>query len=114
MNKTEALALKTRYLGKIETYKDKARAGIDVAEIGTGAALAGYMDVVAPSIMGIPASAGLGIALFVAGQVTDQRDVGFIGVGLLAGAAYKQGAALALGVAAKDLTSAAKGTGTNG
>lgn len=106
MNKTEALALKNRYLSKVSDMKEKARQGVDVAEIGTGAALAGYMDVVAPSIMGIPASAGLGIALFVAGQMTEQRDIGYVGVGLLAGAAYKQGAALALGVAAKDTVSA--------
>jgi hypothetical protein len=58
--------------------------------------MAGYLDVAVPSIMGVPSSAAAGIAMFVAGAVTEQRDLTMLGTGLLAGAAYKQGAALAL------------------
>lgn len=96
MNKTQALALKTKWQGKIATLQEKTRQGVDIAEIGAGAAMAGYLDIAVPSIMGVPSSAAAGIALFVAGSVTDQRDLTMLGTGLFAGAAYKQGAALAL------------------
>jgi len=107
MNKTEALALKSKWQGKIATLQEKTRQGVDVAEIGAGAAMAGYLDVAVPSVMGIPSSAAAGIALFVAGSVSDQRDLSMLGVGLLSGAAYKQGAALAFTNATNTATSQA-------
>lgn len=105
MNKTEALALRTKWQGKIATLQEKTRQGVDVAEIGAGAAMAGYLDVAVPSVMGVPSSAAAGIAMFVAGSVSDQRDLCMLGTGLLAGAAYKQGAALALNNAVNSTTS---------
>lgn len=108
MNKAEALALRTKWQNKVSTLNEKARQGVDFAELGAGAAMAGYLDIAAPSVMGVPSSAAAGIALFVAGQVSEQRDISMIGVGLLAGAAYKQGAALAI----SGIQSGAQKTGT--
>lgn len=96
MNKAELVAMRGKWQNKIEGLKEKTRQGVDVAEIGAGAAMAGYLDVAVPSVMGIPSSAAVGIAAFVAGSMSDQRDLCMLGTGLLAGAAYKQGAALAL------------------
>lgn len=105
MTKTDAIALRAKWQGKIATLQEKTRQGVDVAEIGAGAGIAGYLDVTAPAVMGVPTSAGLGIALFVAGQLADQRDLSMLGVGMLAGAAYKQGQALAHGVPASQVGS---------
>ncbi len=113
MTKTEAIALREKFRGKIATLQEKTRQGVDVAEIGAGAAMAGYLDVAVPTVMGVPSSAAAGIALFVAGQVADQRDLSMVGVGLLSGAAYKQGAALALSnmTTSTATSSASKATG---
>ena len=113
MGKFEIAQLRSRYEGKVATLKEKTRQGVDVAEIGAGAAMAGYLDVAAPSVMGVPTSAGVGIALFVAGSVAEQRDLSMLGVGLLSGAAYKQGAALANKSVTTSTNSQSK-TGTNG
>lgn len=94
--KFDLMALKAKHQGVVKSLNEKARAGIDAAEIGAGAAVAGYLDVAVPTIAGIPTSAAVGIAAFVAGAVSEQRDITQLGVGLLAGAAYKQGAALAM------------------
>lgn len=114
MNKTEALTLKNKWQGKISTLKEKTRQGVDVAEIGAGAAMAGYLDIAVPTVMGVPTSAAVGIALFVAGSVSDQRDLSMLGTGLIAGAAYKQGASLALAQAAGTVASTSASNGTTG
>lgn len=94
--KFEIAQLKAKHGNLVKSLKEKSRAGVDAAEIGAGAAVAGYLDVAVPTIAGVPTSAGLGIALFVAGAVAEQRDIAYLGTGMLAGAAYKQGAALAM------------------
>lgn len=101
MTKHEVIALRAKYAGKIDTLKEKTRQGVDTAEIGAGAAMAGYLDIAVPTVMGVPTSAITGVALFVAGSVSDQRDLTMLGTGMIAGAAYKQGAALALSAATK-------------
>ena len=95
MNKSEVLALKNKYSKQISTLESKTREGIDMAEISAGAAGAGYLDVKFPTIAGVPTSAAVGIALYVGGQVSGQRDVAMLGVGFVAGTAYQQGAKLA-------------------
>jgi hypothetical protein len=95
-SKADLVALKSKYSGQINTLKEKTRQGVDIAEIGAGAAAAGYLDVAVPTVMGVPTSAAAGIALVVAGAMSDQRDISMLGIGMISGAAYKQGAALAL------------------
>lgn len=96
VKQSEAIALRAKWQTKVAGLREKTRQGVDVAEIGAGAAMAGYLDTAVPSVMGIPTSAAVGIAAFIAGSVTDQRDLSMLGTGLLAGAAYKQGQSLAV------------------
>lgn len=107
MKQADALALRAKWQGKVANLREKTRQGVDMAEVGAGAAMAGYLDTAVPTVMGIPTSAAVGIAAFIAGSVTDQRDLSMLGTGLLAGAAYKQGASLALAQATATASKAA-------
>ena len=90
--KARSSALAARANGKSEV-----RQAIMSAEVVGGALIGGIMSQNVPTVMGIPSDAATGILLVGIGIGMKQRDIGAIGVGLLAGAAHEYGKTIDLG-----------------
>jgi hypothetical protein len=89
-------AYKSRTLSAVRENRMAIRNTVSTVETIGGAALAGYVDATFPEgFAGLPASATAGLLLVGAGWGMKQHDMKALGVGMLAGYAYAQGASMA-------------------
>lgn len=87
---------KSRSLAAIKESRQSVRGVVNSVETIGGAALAGYVDATyRDGIAGVPASAAAGLVLVGVGFGMKQSDLKSLGLGMLAGYAYAQGASLA-------------------
>ena len=89
---------KSRSLAAIKESRTAVRGVVNSVETVGGAALAGYVDATYPDgIAGVPGSAAAGLVLVGVGFGMRQADLKALGLGMLAGYAYAQGASMAQG-----------------
>lgn len=89
-------AYKSRTMAAVRESRTAVRSTVSTVETIGGAALAGYVDATFPDgLAGLPASATAGLLLVGAGWGMKQADMKALGVGMLAGYAYAQGASMA-------------------
>lgn len=87
---------KSRSLAAIKESRTAVRGVVNSVETVGGAALAGYVDATYPDgIAGVPGSAAAGLVLIGVGFGMKQSDLKALGLGMLSGYAYAQGAAMA-------------------
>ena len=87
---------KSRSLQAIKDSRHKVRTVVSTVEIIGGSAAAGALDAKFPEgLMGIPASAAVGLLTAGVGMGMGQADISSLGVGMLAGYAYGQGRTMA-------------------
>lgn len=89
---------KSRSLAAVQASKAKVRTVVSTVEIIGGSAAAGALDAKFPDgLMGVPASAAVGLVTVGIGVGMGQADLSSLGVGMLAGYAYGQGRQMVTG-----------------
>lgn len=80
-------------VARVMESRSQIRQVTSAVETVAGAGLCGYIDATMPTgIGGVPAGAGIGLVLVGAGVALKQPDATALGLGMLAGQAYKYGA----------------------